>query len=829
MKIYEHATDILKLAFAGKPAFAALAVAMLVLTGCFKPMTQDGSGKGNEADASFYIGEAKGAAFPAENMPGFSIPVSRTFNFNVCEIKNRRSMEDIKGHKFVIQGAGLEPVTATSDNKGCVQWSEKIGYDFLGEEKYLPLTRKISAQGIESGTREIKLAINPWLLAKGAEPVFDLRFHKVQHLVPEGEVLDRLSGKATKAKRPLVIKELRSQNYALKSPDGVGLSREFGIQFVPTLQMNDMNGNRVFVELKDAKMKVQVALVVKVIIAGNEKMYKEVSLSEPLEVTRDGTLFRAQMPVKILNGNQGSRYLVALRVYLDGGPVAVSAGELLAEIGSFEEISGQQKLSTLIKLTSTDHAFDLEKFLDQIGTLPGSVAERTPDAPNGASTGTPLGPDAQPSKQPPGPPAPDQKQPPVAQNPNRPVVPMPEGMTKASPFKLSSLAVLKGQEVGSPTRRTVTYTVQACLRDMTNHALPPIGVVFQVTNTKGETKPITASKADTHPGCLGWTESLDYKPYEPERFLERSFTIKHVASGWTLTRKIALNPWDAFRTFKDMEDDAVVDLVNAVSNKKLIPTVLVGRSINFATPTKREFYVDEFLNMTILKPIRLEIPLVTVRASNLMQAASFAPENLNTGRYLLKAALHLRTKDAAGDTKDLITPLIWGPHAGKQIVNVIDGAIRQDLYFPITDLLFTRARVNLVLQVLPVDQEKSAPDKVAGVADLETLVDTESGLVSPVFVTPLWLAETGGQILVPADQIDGNLSEAVIKFQKVQPPAEVLKDLHPLHNVKIDALIAQAAKDQREYRRRMAQHMWLPNVLARGHLDYVPLYNEEKL
>jgi hypothetical protein len=251
-----------------------LALVALGVSACMKPsarapdpnanFSSDTKGGVNQPAATFYNDEVTGGSVVSKNMPGFSIPSEKLFNFKVC-VKDKRTQESIKGHKFNVLGSSGNVTIANngrSDESGCLNWSEAIAFNGMADAKFIPLTRRIVADGMHKGGRDLKICINPW---DSAETVRDCEKRPVpqDQLAATKEVVQTLNGESAigeKVDRQLWIDDLRFMS--AHDPGGSdGALLDFNVAMGPKILTKNVRGNSTPLPLADGQFSVQFWIV----------------------------------------------------------------------------------------------------------------------------------------------------------------------------------------------------------------------------------------------------------------------------------------------------------------------------------------------------------------------------------------------------------------------------------------------------------------------------------------------------------------------------------------------------------------------------------------
>ena len=207
------------------------------------------------------------------------------FNFSVC-VKDRRTSDPVKGHQFRISG-GENEQTLQSDAAGCLGWSEKISFNFLARETYVPIDRTLTAVGMQSGSRVLKLAINPWKFSTKLDDVVDLNYNKLAsgslatsddasrllHVPVAAEPNAPISGKTGAIQ--IWPAKVSVENKTVSTITDGGIRRQLTLWLQPQLLLTDLQNQRSDYELKQAQLEVSASLILAVTSGGKEQRFQE--------------------------------------------------------------------------------------------------------------------------------------------------------------------------------------------------------------------------------------------------------------------------------------------------------------------------------------------------------------------------------------------------------------------------------------------------------------------------------------------------------------------------------------------------------------------------
>jgi hypothetical protein len=815
------------------------ALTATLMSGCMKPESRSSgpdvstSGEKELKAATFIIpDEIKGVAREPHFMQGFSIPVSKLYNFTAC-LKNSRTRESLIGHKFLVSGGEREQIVQ-SDAGGCVNWSERVSFNFLSDAKYVPLVRKIVGQGMQSGAREVRIAVNPWNLIGRPVEIVDLTHANVpaEYLAADDEVQSVLEGRTKTgglAERNLLLThaELQTEiDETSTSPFG----RRLSFWMKPGVMTKDVKGEPQVYDLKEARLRLAMQIRLVTGTSAGEQIFDLFSAGEGLRVNRIGDFYRAQGKAVLDIAASHGHLMLLVRVSPIEGPPGLKAFDAVYEIGATNlSTPGTYQLKLVRSRLSTDFDFDAEWVrAAQVEPMEAIVAANRQASPpvagptqdfksrdKSAARGKEILGKAREEA--------SADMPPTSVRLSGTQA-LPSGVTRLKPFEMSMLSVgILGVDEGETAMtRTMRYYVLGCLKDLVHGGNPARDVDFSVTTGDGRQLELRTMRQPGMDGCIRWEEAIKHKYYESEHFVIRPVIIRH-ASGFEERRELAINPWDRFSFGRDTKEDPA--FIDSVNRRERLASRLLVNSFNVDSVDTREYEIDPFLNLKTIKRFRLRLPMQVQRYSNIFSGRSLTPEPLRGGLYLLRAAVYAQFKDPSGDIAEIIAPTI----GGDRLIRVRGGEAKVDLDFAVSDPRLFKVRGNLVLEVLPVDEERLSIEtqntlRTDGL-NLDGIIDKEAGLDSPTYVGALWLREEGGGAsLYPADDLLAEENGKVKSKTGSSPVAQAV--LRPLAGITVAKLMAKHAEREQHFNRLMRSENELHRILTLGNLEYLPLNNE---
>jgi hypothetical protein len=371
-----------------------------------------------------------------------------------------------------------------------------------------------------------------------------------------------------------------------------------------------------------------------------------------------------------------------------------------------------------------------------------------------------------------------------------------------------------------------------CIVDTTTKE-PATDMNFTVVKASGEEETLPTKNDNAQKGCLIWThDSVTHKIFESEHYLIRDITIRHAATGFEETIKIAINPWDTFpaRFLLNMKDEA--KHVNEVNARPPQPSRLLFKTYSFNTEGTREYEVDQYLRPTATKHFEFKLEALVSRPSSVFMGQAAVPEILRRGKYLFRATSYVQYKDRFGEMVEVVTSM-----AGKNLrVDVDNGTALVQADFKVKDPRAWSARSTIFFELLPLDEKKmreAHAENLIGGEALEQFVDENSGLETPTYAAAFWVGdETGGPIVIATDKMrvhaDEDLdSDEKIIDMRVSDEKIKLSDVKKLYQgLKVADIEARKAALEAEIVRQVEAAARLEKILEIGNLDYVPLANE---
>lgn len=757
------------------------------VTACMKPSARsadpnaDFSNDKAQAAATFFNGDVTGSGSVSKNLEGFSIPTQKLFNFSTC-VKDKRTQETIKGHKFSITGAPGAVVVANggrSDESGCVNWSETLDYNGLADAKYLPIKRTIVANGMHTGARELQICINPW--ADGAEAVKDCGRKAVpeEQIVKVENIPTALKGETSsgnKNQSHLWIDDMRIN--AAHSPGGSdGALIDLSVSMAPKILTKNIRGESTPLVLNDGAFSVQFWIIAK---TGGSDAGKclVIAKSQPsVEMAMVGGRLRNELNMRIRYMSTYGQLELVGAITPKNSSIAVGPYNGVWMLGDHTALLGMKfAFERKEAYSGAVGSFSAKKYAENCTDVSTDNLVETPPAPvkivpltagqkaaaaavvgkykNGPAGQMPLSQFAEdadgliatippdlnvyecvraediprlfPLDE-------------VAQKfkPGNDVITcanenLPSAVNKIDQFEFDVVAV-RAEPIADPihgettTERTVKYVVTTTVRNPLTQGSPLRDIVFNVKKSDGSVEPVRTNPQ----GQFIFNDEIKHVYFHPERYMLKVVEITQ-ASGFKKRLPIVLNPWDnnGFTFGRDirMLKKQIIAQVNLIPRPKseLLLTQFQWGTQGF------NYKVDNSLNLAMYKDFNLTISPRVLRYSSLTEGR-MKNEALRDGIYVMKVAIQKDYKPLNDGPQEYIT-------AVTKLVRVANGIINTPVTMEFRDFRVLKIRSNMMIEIQAINESKLSQKQrkelqFDGPAD--SLVESNSGLAARTFVGPV--------------------------------------------------------------------------------------------
>ncbi|WP_413293479.1 hypothetical protein ACLSU7_00060 [Bdellovibrio sp. HCB185ZH] len=697
-----------------------LGLNLLTLAACNLPSPKDKTEGGSEA-ATFTIDSIKGTAATEQTSGAFALPESKVFNFSVC-VKDVAYNKTIAGHKFKV--AEIDQAV-TSDAAGCINWSEKVRYNYLADSQYIEIKRHIQGLGLQKGTREIELGINPWSHGETLPAVVDLRKEQVDQLVTDkNSIQQALKGYGNDNKvrsRKLWVEDGRLfVTEQQMTANGVTLMAEF--RGAPSVQLTKMNGEFVLKTLAAGTFKARMSLI-HIYTEKNQEVHRLLAQSAEITSSMGNGSLSLKAPISLNAIPTRGQVAFGLELSPVNGPEGLTAFQGFYMMNEYDQIKGTNMLKVASQVAQSKD-FKLSDYVN---------AQMIPTSKAGSNTV--------------------------------------EDETYQKPKIEVSQLEYKFIRVGEETTATreVIYSVKACVKSgldqKTTRAHTFTITKFRQNST--EAAQTVNIKTDNN-SCVTWDESIKFKYFDCQRFLKGSVMISNKELGMNETVPMLVNPWETWgpmgrdARYIDPTEKLILDCKS--ENRPRTQVMLDAYSYNTVS---YNYSVDSLFNLTVTKKIQVRMDPHLLVYSSLSNGRSEV-QKLRDGTYLLKMAV---VKNADYDSKRTVVTY------AQKLVTVLTGQINTEVQFQTQDLKALGNRNNMLIEIYPVDESKVQVGKDGQLAmkdakaSLDSAIDKTSQLETPTFMGPVVLNvdEAGRNVRVAdASAINKFLLEG--KGDNVQKP-----------------------------------------------------------
>jgi len=685
-------------------AWTFLVLNLSVLTACNIPSPQARENAENEAPAAtFFVTEVKGESLNTTLSQDYAIPKSKQFTFSVC-LKDQAQSKPLMGHPFRIEEIGKEIKT---DQKGCLNWSEEVPFNFFSEPRYIDWSREIKATGLHKGTRKVRFAINPWNDTDKTAAVVNLA------TVTPPKLANATDENTREVKNSLWVNEMRIQsNFQKFTEDGVVINIE--LMANPQLQVQAMNGEKVLRPLSQGRFKTKIYLLHSV-VENNVEKHRILANSEVVtSEIHNGSLF-LKSPLTLALRPTTGQLILGLDISAENSNESIGTFHGIYLIGDYDQIKSSAFLKLMSAVTDTEN-FKIETYVNaKLIAKNGFVKPKV----------------------------------------------------EILPLDISYLHV--GKETNST--REVIYRFSACFKNgldqkvTLGNAFKISG--FQHESLTSVTPPnVTVDNM----GCVYWDQGITFKPFECHKSLVGNIAIENKDLAIKENIPVALNPWDPVVKGRDLSRSHNDDFVVTDCKKaKKLPSTLVLKNYTFTSVSysnkSENNVVDHLLNLSVKKKLRFKIEAAVSELSDMALGTAQPPQKLRPGVYLLKMALiknrdYHNEKTYVTSVEKLVSTLDGDIKTDLEFTTSDLKALadRNTLLVELNPVQEDKVKV-------AADGDVTTKEKVSS---LDEVIDTNTGLYTRTFTAPMVLnMEKDAQEFVALDLklaseylLNANLPEA---------------------------------------------------------------------
>ena len=658
-----------------------------------KPQVEMSVEEKAKSSADFKLVTVTGESFASSASKLWGIPTHKTYDFRACLISKATKSPLSSGQKFNVVRPDKGVSFAETDDHGCLNWHEKITFNFAADSTYIELPRTLSGRGIYKGDLPLSIGINPWLEyrnEKGTE-VVDLAKVKLpdSHVVRGKDSKLSLSGLYNNGSGRDLLIDNKVQLEISKVEDVKGAKRvEVIAKIKPYIEPLNMLGKQVRYDFRKGKFHVALQLVADQLGAGAKRsmLLTPTLMPKPnAEVKADGTIIFKQEVLLNREVMQGNIHMaLSVRTVDDPFVTPLKPYEGLHRVSDLRNIFNKDHSAHQIAGVFTEEDFSYGEYISKTEGF--DILKK-------------------------------------------------EGLARdLPPFVYEPMAIrfvrIKSGETA--TRRIVMYRVQTRVVDSIT-MLPVKFAKFSIYKSESATR--ESSDTDAF-GILKWTDEISHLYYIPEQYFFPQAVATHVLSKDTHKFKLVLNPWTAGWTFgTDMgEQGAYYEGLNKTVKRK---SLFMVDAFRYQTIRFR-YVIDKNMTLNVKKAVVMAMDPLTQRYT--IDFGRKGGEPLRDGIYLVKVALVKFFVDPFGNGTRLQRIKATGEHKVvkvsdnpeskkrkyvtviKKLLRVQGGRITTPLEFSMRDLRMMSIRTNIMIQIETIDEQKLLEINIADkkIRDLET-------------------------------------------------------------------------------------------------------------
>ena len=653
-----------------------------LLSGCLRGPDKDADVSGDKKDlATFKVKTISGKSKEDKRAGTWKLPTRKHYDFQVCLVSRATKSQLPIGQEFFVSRPDKTKYKAKTNDQGCLNWSEPVAFNFAADSTYVVLDRTVEGKGIYSGSRKLKIGINPWVEYRGEsdQEVVDLNHVSLpDHVKVEAadEVVAALSGfddpkvqLEIEKSIPISVQKIRDLS--------AGTMIRVNLSFSPSIAPLNMGQEPVRYNFRTGKFRVFYQLVANYLGKGGKK---RLELTPDLEVAvkeikSDGRVHIQQdIPLKRFVSHGAVQ--LALKIVPLEAPFQMAVYEGLHDIGNFKGIFGSHSVKQSVG-SYTDTKFNYSEFVQ------------------GADNFEEL------------------KKAYLAKD------------LKAVEFSDMAIRFVRISPGETNTHRTIEYRVTTQASDMITGS-PVRHQQFAVKKSmNGETQMVLSNGN----GYIKWTDKISHVFYKRERYFFPHVDITHTISSSESKLHLVLNPWDEGWTFgADRRGNR-----NLYEQERPTPRPSRFMIDAFRYQTIRFRYeVDQFMNLTVKKAVVMALDPLAQR-DTIGKGRAFEP--LRDGIYLVKMALVKHfidpfkngvslVKDGPAKDEEPATHSLYSVKDGgdankgeyytiiQKLLRVQAGRITTPLEFSMRDLRMMSIRNNIMMQIELIDERKLLKDNV---------------------------------------------------------------------------------------------------------------------
>lgn len=259
-------------------------------SGCGIDRSREGK-RGEVGGAQFLVASIRATETLISKISPMGLPEEKLFNIQAC-MQDRLGLAPIVDREFRVWAEG-DVLQLRSDIRGCITWQEHHSYNYLEDEAYFSVERRIEGVSGFHGVETLSLKMNPW--KDGGSALIDSRYDQVPHEVSGQKIsfksrISRVSEKSSALKVKTVsfhLRRYRPDLYRLKKDLGLELAHEYEFRTTVQFLRRTLQGQTTETPYR-GRLRVHGYLVRQPIPVGGEVRELVASFNDEVEIHEDG-------------------------------------------------------------------------------------------------------------------------------------------------------------------------------------------------------------------------------------------------------------------------------------------------------------------------------------------------------------------------------------------------------------------------------------------------------------------------------------------------------------------------------------------------------------
>lgn len=719
---------------------------LAILSGCHLPSPKERE-QGKIPDqigatynnASFFFSSVDPKFIATYAYSSVAVPRYKKLQWKAC-VSDTRTQGKVVGHHFLISN-GKHEIDITTDGNSCLNWTENIPFNYLADEKFVLLNRRVTAKGVQIGSADVSVVVNPWQDIAYLPDTPELK-KRAQKELGELDAETAFAGSPDQPKRSLILESIRPNIIQDEISGDEGKYRvditaysNFERWRIDGRKLEKLILNTTVGKTNDPydpptrKVKADIQLICKIVPAGQGPKAIVIGQIKDAQaaITGEGVLeFTSSMKIKNYCATTGT-LLIGISARLEPA---------LPLMGPFQGVfvfgPGQYTIGmafavpdpTFIDKFNADRTYSVDEFLTTMdlsyanGTRP-PTGEKLKNLSEGA----------------------------IAKLKTAKIE---EGTPELlQPFRLEfdsfSLEPYQYKTPSYAKNITREFKARACLRlGIDQNSLRNVN--FDLTKMNGQ----KISIASQNNGCIEWMDSLDFNYLQNECRFPRK-TVHLYAKAYNMNRDVdvIVNPWLSGNSSAPVVlwfsgQDKQMPKEECKQDKSQI---FLGYYYQDYYMDRFQFRMDPYMGLSQMRWANLSLQPKLKRPS-FSDPRGFEERNLPVGRYLLRYAVvdqHVSDYANAAQLKGHIYTV------SRAAVNVRPDGMINDLAAMTVppDAISSLAGLNqLILELVPLRED--AQNALIRDDQLENYVDNDTAIeVTPFAGQLIFQSESGGFRAVP--------------------------------------------------------------------------------